>query len=133
MRPYLMLLFAAFSLAAVKPAHAQKKEHQATVFVNKAAVDTGIVSVTISWYGYPCSFAQVNILPAGQPGASPIASKMINTMGDGCFNSVAFGGITAGTEITVEVIISTGFRAYSAPGYVHAGWPPLSLEVSFPH
>ncbi|KAA2242732.1 hypothetical protein F0L74_09400 [Chitinophaga agrisoli] len=140
MKPYLILL--AICLAAVKPVLAQTNETQPTLLVNQsgfdtkedhARLDTGIVSVTISWNGWPCQNVQVNILPAGQPGAPPIASKWINVITTGCFNNVAFGGITAGTQVTAEVIISTGLRGYSASGYVGAGWPPLFLEVELPN
>jgi len=143
MKPYLMLLLA-ISLASVKPVQAQNKVNShliaQTPAVEKALkekparLDTGIISVVINWNSaaWACAYSTVNVIPAASgPGGTPIMSKQINTIST-CINSVAFTGLLAGTEVIIEVICNSGLRAYSAPGYVHAGWPPLLLEVSFP-
>jgi len=143
MKPYLMLLLAAISLAAVKPVRAQKNKINCNLPVPVALKDSqmkvhadgdsGVISLRIDWASASpyCGFSTVNIIPASNPNGAPLASQQINTMGY-CFSSVAFRGPWAGIDVIAEVICSTGLRAQSAPGYVHSGWDPLILSVAFP-
>ncbi|KAA2242733.1 hypothetical protein F0L74_09405 [Chitinophaga agrisoli] len=137
MKPYLMLLFAAVCLAAVKPAHAQKNEISYDLHVKQMKVhtpgDSGVISVRIDWNSAApfCGYSTINIYLASTPNGAPLYSQQINTMGQ-CFSSVAIRGPWAGTDVMAEVICSTGLKAQSAPGYLHSGFDPLILSCSFP-
>jgi len=94
----------------------------------KSAYDTGWVSVSVSWNGADCSFATVDLVY--EITGPPVYRKIINTLG-GCTTAAVFSGIPAGTALMARVKENTGREAYSSFGYVHGGWPPLILFVSF--